>query len=144
MPYGGAYPPLPPGYPSRAEDIPPAPPPVPLRRNSPGLMLGGIALTAGGTIAFFAGTGLLASASERYEIYCDRDGFIGICNTRTDGPRQVAGALVSIGGGIMLAVGIPLWVIGGKKVPANAEATEEPAQTTLSFGPGSAALRTRF
>ncbi|WP_437611392.1 hypothetical protein WMF20_05770 [Sorangium sp. So ce834] len=143
-PYGGAYPPLPPGYPSHAEAIPPAPPPVPLRRNSPGLMLGGIALTAGGTIAFFAGTGLLASASERYEIYCDFGGGTGICDTRTDGPRQVAGALVSIGGGIMLAVGIPLWIIGGKKVPATAEAPEEPAQTTLSFGPGSAALRTRF
>ncbi|WP_437318353.1 hypothetical protein [Sorangium sp. So ce385] len=143
-PYGGAYPPLPPGYPARAEEIPPAPPPVPLRRNSPGLMAGGIALTAGGTIAFFAGTGLLASASERYEIYCDFGGSTGICDTRTDGPRQVAGALVAIGGGIMLAVGIPLWVIGGRKVPATAEAPEQPAQTTLSFGPGSAALRTRF
>ncbi|WP_437725714.1 hypothetical protein [Sorangium sp. So ce861] len=143
-PYGGAYPPLPPGYPSRTEDIPPAPPPVPLRRKSPGLMLGGIALTAGGTIAFFAGTGLLASASERYEIYCDFGGYTSICDTRTDGPRQVAGALVSIGGGLMLAVGIPLWVIGGKKVPATADAPEEPAQTTLSLGPGSAALRTRF
>ncbi|WP_437578430.1 hypothetical protein [Sorangium sp. So ce887] len=143
-PYGGAYPPLPPGYPSRAAEIPPAPPPAPLRRKSPSLMLGGIALTAGGTIAFFAGTGLLASASERYEIYCDFGGYTGICDTRTDGPRQVAGALVSIGGGIMLAVGIPLWIIGGKKVPATADAPEAPAQTTLSLGPGSAALQTRF
>ncbi|WP_437648445.1 hypothetical protein [Sorangium sp. So ce362] len=143
-PYGGAYPPLPPGYPSSAAEIPPAPPPAPLRRKSPSLMLGGIALTAGGTIAFFAGTGLLASASERYEIYCDFGGYTGICDTRTDGPRQVAGALVSIGGGIMLAVGIPLWIIGGKKVPATADAPEKPAQTTLSLGPGSAALQTRF
>lgn len=143
-PYGSAYPPMPPGYPSNMAEIPPAPPPVPLRRNSPSMMLGGIALTAGGTIAFFTGTGLLASASERYEIYCDFGGYTGICDTRTDGPRQLAGALVSIGGGIMLAVGIPLWIIGGKKVPATAEAPEAPAQTTLSLGPGSAALQTRF
>ncbi|WP_437968860.1 hypothetical protein WMF04_05980 [Sorangium sp. So ce260] len=143
-PYGGAYPQVPPGYPLNPEDIPPAPSPVPLRRKSPSMMLGGIALTAGGTIAFFAGTGLLASASERYEIYCDSGGFTGICDTRTDGPRQLAGALVSIGGGVMLAVGIPLWIIGGKKVPATSESPEEPVQTTFSLGPGSASLQTRF
>ncbi|WP_437815373.1 hypothetical protein [Sorangium sp. So ce1078] len=143
-PYDGAYPQVPPGYPLNPEDIPPAPTPVPLRRKSPSMMLGGIALTAGGTIAFFAGTGLLASASERYEIYCDFGGYTGICDTRTDGPRQLAGALVSIGGGVMLAVGIPLWIIGGKKVPATSESPEEPAQTTFSLGPGSASLQTRF
>ncbi|WP_437308310.1 hypothetical protein [Sorangium sp. So ce388] len=143
-PYGGAYPPPPLGYPPPAADLPPAPPPVPLRRKSPSLMLGGIALTAGGTIAFFAGTGLLASASERYEIYCDFGGYTGVCDTRTDGPRQIAGALISVAGGVMLAVGIPLWIIGGKKVPATGEAPRAPAQTTLSLGPGSAALQTRF
>ncbi|WP_437624342.1 hypothetical protein [Sorangium sp. So ce1151] len=143
-PYGGAYPPPPLGYPPPAADYPPAPPPVPLRRKSPSLMLGGIALTAGGTIAFFAGTGLLASASERYEIYCDFGGYTGVCDTRTDGPRQLAGALISVAGGVMLAVGIPLWIIGGKKVPATGEASRAPAQTTLSLGPGSAALQTRF
>ncbi|WP_437757260.1 hypothetical protein [Sorangium sp. So ce1389] len=143
-PYGGAYPPPPLGYPLPAADLPPAAPPVPLRRKSPSLMLGGIALTAGGTIAFFAGTGLLASASERYEIYCDSMGFTGVCDTRTDGPRQIAGALISVAGGVMLAVGIPLWIIGGKKVPATGEAPKAPAQTTLSLGPGSAALQTRF
>ncbi|WP_437289004.1 hypothetical protein [Sorangium sp. So ce406] len=141
-PYGGAYPP--PGYPPAAAELPPTPPPVPLRRKNPGLMLGGIALTAGGTIAFFAGTGLLASASERYEIYCDFGGFTDVCDTRSDGPRQVAGALISVAGGVMLAVGIPLWIIGGKKVPATDEAPKAPAQTTLSLGPGSATLHTRF
>ncbi|WP_433933681.1 hypothetical protein AB3662_04775 [Sorangium cellulosum] len=141
-PYGGAYPP--PGYPPAAAELPPAPPPVPLRRKNPGLMLGGIALTAGGTIAFFAGTGLLASASERYEIYCDFGGFTDVCDTRSDGPRQVAGALISVAGGVMLAVGIPLWIIGGKKVPATDEAPKAPAETTLSLGPGSATLHTRF
>ncbi|WP_437781839.1 hypothetical protein [Sorangium sp. So ce1097] len=143
-PHGGAYPPLPPGYPPAAAELPPAPPPVPLKRKNPGLMLGGIALTAGGTIAFFTGTGLLASASERYEIYCDSQGFMNVCETRADGPRQVAGALVSVAGGIMLAVGIPLWIIGGKKVLAADEAPRAPAQTTLSLGPGSATLQTRF
>ncbi|KYF62949.1 hypothetical protein BE15_04255, partial [Sorangium cellulosum] len=141
-PYGGAYPP--PGYPPAAAELPPSPPPVPLRRKNPGLMLGGIALTAGGTIAFFAGTGLLASASERYEIYCDFGGFTDVCDTRSDGPRQVAGALISVAGGVMLAVGIPLWIIGGKKVPATDEAPRAPVQTTLSLGPGSATLHTRF
>ncbi|XXY46246.1 hypothetical protein WME91_40220 [Sorangium sp. So ce269] len=143
-PYGGAYPPPPLGYPPPAADLPPTPPPVPLRRKNPSLMLGGIALTAGGTIAFFAGTGLLASASERYEIYCDFGGYTGVCDTRSDGPRQIAGALISVAGGVMLAVGIPLWIIGGKKVPATGEAPTAPAQTTLSLGPGSAALQTRF
>lgn len=107
-------------------------------------MLGGIALTAGGTIAFFTGTGLLASASNRYEIYCDFGGFTGICETRTDGRRQLAGALVSVAGGIMIAVGIPLWVIGGKKVPASDATPKASVQTTLSLGPGSAALQTQF
>ncbi|WP_437799014.1 hypothetical protein [Sorangium sp. So ce693] len=143
-PHGGAYPPLPPGYPVSPSEIPPAPPPVPLRRKSPGLMLGGIALTAGGTIAFFTGTGLLASASNRYEIYCDFGGFTGICETRTDGRRQLAGALVSVAGGLMIAVGIPLWVIGGKKVPAGDAAPKASVETTLSLGPGSAALQTQF
>ncbi|WP_437761498.1 hypothetical protein WMF27_04420 [Sorangium sp. So ce281] len=143
-PYGGAYPSLPPGYPVTPAEIPPAPPPVPLRRKSPSLMLGGIALTAGGTIAFFTGTGLLASASNRYEIYCDFGGFTGICETRSDGRRQLAGALVSVAGGIMIAVGIPLWVIGGKKVPVSDATPKASAQTTLSLGPGSAALQTQF
>jgi hypothetical protein len=143
-PYGGAYPPLPPGYPVNPSEIPPAPPPIPLRRKSPSMMWGGIALTAGGTIAFFTGTGLLASASNRYEIYCDFGGSMGVCETRADGPRQVAGAVISVAGGIMMAVGIPLWVIGGKKVPADGAAPAAPAQTTLSIGPGSAALQTRF
>ncbi|WP_437636610.1 hypothetical protein [Sorangium sp. So ce854] len=143
-PHGGAYPPLPQGYSPAAAELPPAPPPVPLKRKNPGLMLGGIALTAGGTIAFFTGTGLLASASERYEIYCDFQGFTNVCETRADRPRQVAGALVSVAGGIMLAVGIPLWIIGGKKVIAADEAPRAQAQTTLSLGPGSATLQTRF
>lgn len=148
VPYGGgAYPLPPPGptYPPAAAR-PPALPPVPMRRNNPSMMVGGIALTAGGAIGFFTGTALLASASQRYEIYCDYGGYTSVCERLPDEPRQVAGVLVSVAGGIMLAVGIPLWIIGSKKVPVKSESEKPSAerQASLSIGPGSAALTVRF
>ncbi|AUX39760.1 hypothetical protein SOCE26_011550 [Sorangium cellulosum] len=144
-PYGSAYYPPPPGYYPTPQELPPASPPTPLQRKNKSMMLGGIALTLGGAAAFFTGSGLLASASNRYEIYCDYGGYTSICETRTDEPLQVAGVIVSVAGGLMMAAGIPLWVMGGKKVPAPGEQQPEaPAQVSLSVGPGSTALQMQF
>jgi hypothetical protein len=142
--YGGGYYPPPGYYYPMAQETPPAPAPPALRRRSDGMMYGGIALTSGGVVGFFIGTVLLATANNRYEIYCDYNGSSGICETRDDEPRQVAGAIVTVAGGLLLSVGIPLWVVGGKKVRVKRDTPSTPLQPTLSLGAGSAAVRMAF
>jgi hypothetical protein len=147
-PQGGGYYP-PPGYYyyyPPPQQVPPPPAPVPLRRKSEGMMYGGMALTGGGVVGFLVGSILLATANDRYEIYCDYGGYTGICEMRDDEPRMATGTAITVAGGLMLAVGIPLWVIGAKKVPIKPsdEAPKTTLRTTLSVGVTSATLHVAF
>lgn len=64
---------------------------------------------------------------------CSRD--------RTD--RLTTGSVLAGAGAAVVAMGVPLWIMGGTKVPAGAGDAPS-TQTGLSLGPGSAELTVRF
>jgi hypothetical protein len=113
------------------------------------MMIGGIVLTFAGAAGLVFSAVLIASANGRYEIYCDDGaGFVYRCDERDDEGMLTAG-WVTLGGSLAaMAVGIPLWVIGGKRVPAKEEQVQEAPKAairpTLVLGPGSAAVKVAF
>lgn len=109
----------------------------------------GIAMTSLGIVGVLSGLAAFASANNRIDVYCD-GGFL--CGNRDDEDLQAAGGALMIVGGVLGAVGIPLWVIGGKRIPlkptenSNTPSDKPPAapQATLKIGPGSAGLHVAF
>jgi hypothetical protein len=114
------------------------------------MMVGGILLTAGGAVSLIAGAALYGSSKDTADVYCDDGTGPYLCTTKDDVGRATAGVIMMIGGGLGLAVGIPLWVIGGKMVPIKDQPKDEtpaPPKTgrpEVLVGPGSAAMRWRF
>lgn len=110
----------------------------------------GIAMTSLGIVGVLSGLASFASANNRIDVYCDG----GIqCGSRDDENLQVAGGVLMIVGGVLSAAGIPLWVIGAKRVPLKdnespdkkpSDQTPPPAQATLKIGPGSAGFQLQF
>jgi hypothetical protein len=98
-------------------------------RNSVPLMVTGILLTSVGAIGLVAGGALYASASDRIDVYCDDGSFVYQCQTRDDEDRQVGGAVLMIAGGAALAVGIPLLIVGARKVPVATAPGDSPPAT---------------
>lgn len=96
-------------------------------RQSPGMMAGGITLTAVGTVGFCAS--LIVGLTAAFETGSDRErlGTIALVSTTL--------SLASIG------AGIPLALIGSKRVPAS---SIEAAAPTVLVGPRGAGLRWRF
>ncbi len=151
-PYGPYYYPYPYyGAPYSTETpAPPPPPPPPTKRANPAMMGIGIAMTSLGIVGVLSGLASFATANNRIDIYCD-GGFQ--CGTRDDEDLQVAGGVLMIVGGVFVAGGIPLWVIGAKRVPLKdgenpekkpSEPSPPPAQATLKIGPGSAGIQVSF
>lgn len=124
-PYGGGpyYGPAP-YYPE------PTPAPPPTKRANGTLMAAGIIMTSVGAIGVLSGLATFASANNRIDIYGDGGQKIG---TRDDEGMQVAAAVLMIGGGVVGIAGIPMWVIGGKRVPL--DESELPKESTT---PGAA------
>jgi hypothetical protein len=103
-----------------------------MERNSIGMMVGGIVLTAGGVVALSMGALVYIAATS---IQCDCIG-PGACDC-SDEKGEVGGIALMAGGVLGLGVGIPLIVLGARKVPAEPE-------TAVLIGPGAAGLRCRF
>jgi len=152
----GAYPPgtYPPGYPPPGyqQGYPPpyyyppsdynygAPPPPPreTERNSTGLMVAGIVLTGVGAVAAVAGVIVATDAEEeRY------DGYYGYQTVDED--KRVAGIIVGLVGLGLIGAGIPMIIVGARKVPVK-DAPEQPAEQqgralpTLRLGLGAASV----
>jgi len=129
---------------------PQQPPPPRFERKSTGMMVGGILLTSLGIVGVLAGSAVASTAANQIPIYCDQGFGPTICETRADESQQIAGYSVMVAGLVGLAVGIPLWIIGGKRVPVksdeSAPAQAAPPQTSLRVlvGPSSAALHMSF
>lgn len=146
-PYG-PYPYPPPAYYGQAPYYyDPVPPPPPTKRNNPALMGLGIAMTATGTIGLLSGLAVLASGNNRIDVYCDGG---QLCGNRDDTGMQLAGGVMMIVSGITAGVGIPLWVIGARRVPASKDESAPPsseqtaARATLHLEPGGASLHFTF
>jgi hypothetical protein len=165
----GAYPPgyAPPpyGYPygapyySYATPLPPATPPVKKERRNTGMMIAGILLTSGGAIGLIIGAAVTANASNQIDVYCPNgSGSTFRCSTRDNEGQKTAGYGLMIGSAIALAGGIPLWIVGGQKVPVTGKGKDEPAGSdsppaqpdktsaipSFLIGPGAAALKWTF
>jgi len=119
------------------------------------MMIGGILLTTAGIVGVLAGSAVASTAANQIPIYCDSQFGPTICETRADEGQQIAGYVVMVTGIVALGVGVPLWVIGSKRVPVkddekttNTPSTSTPAapQTSvrLLVGPTSAGLRVTF
>ncbi|UQA58998.1 hypothetical protein [Polyangium aurulentum] len=152
--YGYGAPPPGYGYPSPYYgyygSAPPTPPPR-FERNNTGMMVGGILLTSGGIVGILVGSALASTAGNQIAVYCESPGGGGpvICERRADASQLAAGYGVLIAGVVALGVGIPLWVIGGKRVPAKDQAAPDAppppsASMRLLVGPSSATLDVRF
>jgi hypothetical protein len=145
--YGYPY-----GYPYYYPQGQPQPAPPKRRISNVPLMVGGILLTTAGVASVITGSALIGTASERFDVYCENStGATYVCAHKDDSGRLAASITMLIGGGVGLAVGIPLWVVGGKRVRVDAPKDEkqpEPAPLKASaeivVGPALTGVRGTF
>jgi drug/metabolite transporter (DMT)-like permease len=124
------------------------------RRNT-GMMIAGILLTSAGAVGLIVGAAVSANASDKIDVYCPNgSGGSFRCSSRDDEGQQTAGYGLMIGSAIALAGGIPLWIVGGQRVPVKEgdktddKPAAEPAKTSavpaVLIGPAGGALRWTF
>jgi hypothetical protein len=128
---------------------------VPKERNSTGMMVTGIVLTGVGVIALLSGAIVYTSANtqQTYDELCSGD----FCRYEDRDDEKVAAAAVMIAGGAAIAIGIPLLVVGARKVPVRGGAGAPPGEperrdrddveegeTSLVISPRSTGLRMTF
>ena len=107
-------------------------------RRSEALRLGGILVSASGTITLLSGVAFLGAATDRTPIYCETGSAMALCGQRDDTRRQGAGIALILAGGLGLAAGIPLAIYGSRRV------VDGPKSATIEFGPASARLSVAF
>jgi hypothetical protein len=129
-PYGYA----PYGY---APYAPVAPREPEMKRRSTGLMAGGIVVTSLGALTALAG-GIVYAGATKYELVdCGiPDVSCATAERRDDSAQQTAGMITMIGGIAMIGAGIPMIIIGAKKVPVTT--------AQVQVGPRSVGLRGTF
>jgi hypothetical protein len=99
------------------------PPPVPKEPVNRTLMTVGIVAAVGGVATLITGSILMSVAKERVDVYRDGPAY---CCSIDDAPLRNAGIATLVTGGIVAAIGIPLWMIGGRRVPVHKATTEAP------------------
>ncbi len=108
------------------------------------MMIAGIVLTGVGALSIITGGVLVSGAQEDCSYY---SGYSSSCGRSSD-DQELAGAVLMIVGGATTAVGIPLIVVGGAKVPAKGAApTDAPPaweSARLVVGPRSTGVRFAF
>lgn len=124
-------------------------PPPRMERRSKGMMAGGIVLIGVGALSLITGLVTYAvgsigpyQSSNCYGSYNCGGSYVPDSGTRT------AGIVLMVGGVAGLGVGIPLTVIGAKKVPVDPQTgepkTEASTTPTLRIGPTNASLQFAF
>lgn len=103
------------------------------RRNSTGMMGAGIALLAGGTLAAVLGSVVysVGYADKTYDIFgCQGSDFCEPVVNRNTGAMGAGIAMIAIGT-VAVAVGIPVMMVGLKRVPNTPDATKAPGAAAL-------------
>jgi hypothetical protein len=144
--YAPAYPPSPSFYgPEVPFSLPPATPKQPANRP---LQVTGIVAAVGGVLTLITGSILMSIAKDRVDVYRDGPAY---CCAIDDAPLRNAGITMLVIGGITATVGVPLWMIGGRRVPIRATTPDTttpraPARAAplLRVGVSSAALSWQF
>ena len=123
-------------------------PPPRMERRSKGMMIGGIVLLGVGGLSLITGLAVYAAGSVgSYNCSSQWGNGSGFCGWKADTGTETAGVALMIAGVAGLGVGIPLTVIGAKKVPVDPQTGEQPAQSTvptLRLGAGKATLDFAF
>jgi hypothetical protein len=95
----------------------------------------GVGMVSVGAIGVLSGLAAFATANNRIDVYGDGGQRIG---TRDDEDLQVAAAVLTISSAVVGVAGIPLWVIGGKRVPIEGSEKEPAAPGETQQRPGPA------
>ena len=112
-----------------------APPPPPREPYNRTYMIAGITMTVAGVLGLIVGAVVVASAKERIDVYCDGP---FLCARIDDNVRKGVGIGTMIVGGVAATVGIPLWIVGGRRVPVRKK-DGAPNGTTPSAPPAAGA-----
>jgi hypothetical protein len=137
-PQASAYPP--PGY------FMPFPPPLapytPMKRQSSKMIAAGIVLLSVGSVGLIAGPALYAAGAKDNFVFppCTPDGFCPDPTSSKDSGLVAAGITSIVLGGLAVVAGIPVLVIGAKKVPDTGTAFVP----ELRASPGGGALAWTF
>jgi serine/threonine-protein kinase len=150
---GPGLPPVAPRAPAAAAAPTPAAPPQ-MRRRSKGMMVTGIVLISVGAVAVVGGGLAIAAACPGDTCDDTEDTFLGYdeygepiymsgFDSGEDDSAAAAGVALVLGGIVSAGVGIPLAIIGGRKVPVQPEkrAAAAAAAPELVLGPRYAGLR---
>jgi hypothetical protein len=96
-------------------------------------MAAGILMVSVGAVGVLSGFAAFATANNRIDVYGDGGQKIG---TRDDEGLQVTAGVLMAASGVVLIAGIPLWIIGGKRVPLEgSETTKDPADPSAPEQP---------
>jgi hypothetical protein len=99
----------------------------------------GVVAAVGGVATLITGAILMSIAKERIDVYRDGPAY---CCSIDDAPLRNAGITLLVVGGITATIGIPLWMIGGRRVPIRKTTTEAP-RTAPPKAPAMSAPRLR-
>lgn len=116
------------------------------QRRSRGMMIAGVVLTGVGAVSLVSGALMLSAANQTVDCTYDNSGYC-YQTTYTDSGLQAAGAVFVVIGAASLAAGIPLWIVGSRRVPVTDPSGQQPVQAfvpELRVGAGSAKLRMAF
>ena len=101
---------------------------------SPGMLAGGIVMTSIGAVAMVSGLVLMVEAADTSIAGVDRP----------DDEMMTAGAFLLGGGAIVFGIGLPVLVMGRKRVPKEPGRWQTGASMHLTLGPGRASVAGRF
>ncbi len=132
--YTPAAPPSPSFY--RPEEPFSLPPPTPKEPANRKLMTVGIVASIGGVATLITGSILMSIAKKRIDVYRDGPAY---CCAIDDAPLRNAGITMLVVGGITATIGIPLWMIGGRRVPVRKTTTTTEPSSAPPKAPASAA-----
>lgn len=117
---------------------------APTQRRSTGLLLGGIAVASLGTASLIGGAVMLSQAAYNPGSCPESDEFCFAPQLDSD-VKRMGGTLLSINGGLMIAGGVAMALVGGWQVPVPTRASGSAAGApTVAVGLGNATLRWSF